>query len=231
MSLMHLFPLDVAVNESRVFYLLFTYIAFAYQDSADIRKEVLIGIWNAAMRFVKMFINTKTPSSIIWLLEILFLLSVKYIPKELLGDAKFKKELHEQINALLMSCAIVCAKTSQIHFNDPNSKEVKFKVIFPLPPTVYEMYRHYHDEKNRNPRSRSSSRDFGADGIDRELAIGRAMFEDMEIDFAEHSLYVRYRLFCFKTLRRVALNLIQNTYAADRTDRVAKRVSYSTLSF
>ena len=77
--------IDVAVNESRIFYFLFTYIAFAYQDTADIRKDVLIGIWNAAMRFVKMFINTRTPSSIIWLLEILFLLSVKYIQRATRG--------------------------------------------------------------------------------------------------------------------------------------------------
>ena len=125
-----------------------------------------------------------------------------------------------------MSCAQVCARTTQISFNDPSSKETKFRVIFPLPPTVYEMYKQYQEVRHRNPESRAAARGGFVDDADSELAIERMMFEDMEVDTAEHSLYTRYRLFCFKSLRRVALNLIQNTYAADRSDRVAKRVKF-----
>ena len=204
----------MALNESRIFYFLFTYIAFAYQDTADIRKEVLIGIWNSALRFVKLFINSKTPGSILWLLEILYLLSVKYIPKELLSDTRFKKELHETINFLLLSCASICSKNSQILFNDASSDTTgKFRIVFPLPPSVYEMYKQSLEGAFNNESNASN-----------DPPIERMMFLNMDKDFGETSIYARYRLFCFKTLRRIALNLVQNTYAADKIDRVAKRV-------
>lgn len=206
----------MALNESRIFFFLLTYIAYAYQDTADIRKEVLVGIWQATLKFVKLFINSKTPSSILWILEILYLLSVKYIPKELLSDSRFKKELHETINFLLLSCANICAKNSQILFNDTETGgQGKFKVILPLPPTIYEMYKAYLEESSQNNEGGNQAR---------ESTVEKMMFANLDKDFGESSLYARYRLFCFKTLRRIALPLIQNTYAADRADRVAKRV-------
>lgn len=188
----------------------------------------MIGIWNAALRFVKMFLNTRTPSSVIWLLEILFLLSVKYIPKELLGDAKFKKELHETINFLLLSCANVCSKNFQIFFNEPNSDtQGRFKMIFPLPPTIYEMYKQYNEDTTSNVVVTKDTNENGQEYEEtvQDHIIEKMMFDKIEKDYSEYSLYTRYRLFCFKTLKRVALNLIQNTYAADRVDRVAKRVN------
>lgn len=211
------------MNESRVFFFMYTYIAYAYQNTADIRKEVLIGIWNAALRFVKLFVASKTPSSIIWLLEILYLLSVKYIPKELLSDARFKKELHETISALLLSCANICAKNAQIIFNDTTmNTQDKFRVVFPLPPTIFELYKQYCEENpNRDGVVYNSS----------EFSVEQMMFAGMEKDIMESTLYTRYRLFCFKTLQRVALSLIQNTYAADKIDRVAARVRYLFIIF
>ena len=213
------------MNESRVFYFMYAYIAYAYQNTADIRKEVLIGIWNAVLRFVKMFIASKTPSSILWLLEILYLLSIKYIPKELLSDAKFKKELHDTIGSLLLSCANICAKNSQIQFNDSavNSYE-KFRVVLPLPPTVFELYKQFAEE-NQDKEGSSNISNFSLG----EYSIEQMMFAGIEKDTSDATLYTRYRLFCFKTLQRVALSLIQNTYAADKIDRIAARVYTSNL--
>lgn len=36
-----------------------------------------------------------------WMLDLLYMLSEKYSPKEILNDSKFKKELHDLINEKL----------------------------------------------------------------------------------------------------------------------------------
>ena len=55
-----------------------------------------------------------------WLLELCYLLSKKYSPKEALSDNNLKKSLHDDINALLLNIAVLCSKGIQIFFNDPN---------------------------------------------------------------------------------------------------------------
>jgi len=214
---------EVSLSESRIFYFVYTYIALAYQNTADIRKEVLAGIWTSALRFVKLFTISKTPSSTIWILEILYLLSVKYIPKELLGDSKFKQDLHDTMSVLFLSCAGVCAKTTQIQFNDSaNTTQEKFKMIFPLPPTCYELYKQYTEKQLSKQGNMENS---GGSFNSTDNSIEELMFFNIDKDVSNSSLYTRCRLFCFKTLQRIALNLMQNTYAADKNDRIAKRTN------
>ena len=58
------------------------------------------------------------------------------------------------------------------------------------------------------------------------VSIESAMFEDWENKYEDHHLNERYRLFCFKTHKRISLTLIQNTYSPERIDRIIKRVIF-----
>lgn len=154
------------------------------------------------------------------------MLSQKYNPKEILAEAKIKKELHAQITTLLMNLANNCAKLNSIVFNDPKAEGTKFKMVLPFPPTVYEIYKNY--VKNKEATTTQIKL---VDGSQQDLEvlldnikIERLMFDKFESDTTETGLYDRYRLFCFKTLKRIGLLLVQNTYSPERIDRIIKKM-------
>lgn len=180
----------------------------------------------------RLFALSKSPSTHLWLLEIFYLLSLKYNPKEILNEYKLKKEMHAQINALLISLANCCAKTGSIYFNEPGgmSETTRFRTVLPFPPTIYETYKTYAQSGDRMSSGLSLSniqnQHHQVEVLLDSIKIEKLMFQNFEADTSEASLYDRYRLFAFRTLRRVGLTLIQNSYSPERIDRIIKRVSY-----
>lgn len=180
---------------------------------------------------VRLFANSKSISTHLWLLEILYLLSIKYNPKEILNDQKLKKDMHDQINTLLIAIANTCAKNNQFYFNEPGgmSSSSRFKTVLPFPPTIYEIYKNYKTSLNKAANSGQSSKrtsdvEQPEEIVSDSVNIEKLMFENYESDTSETGLYFRYRLFAFKTLKRVALTLLQNTYSPEKIDRIIKRV-------
>mmetsp|Transcript_26441 Transcript_26441/g.23389 ORF Transcript_26441/g.23389 Transcript_26441/m.23389 type:complete len:103 (-) Transcript_26441:783-1091(-) len=93
-----------------------------------------------------MFTSSRAPATHLWLLEIYFLLTQKYNPKEILGDNKIRKELHHQVNGVLSTLAQMCAKQVSFHYNDTSQhaqQYTKYRTVLPFPPTVYEIFKHY----------------------------------------------------------------------------------------
>jgi len=176
---------------------------------------------------------SKAVSTQLWLLEIIYLLSLKYNPKEILGDARIKKEMHDQINVLLTNLAGVCAKNIVVYFNDPQAsaqQATKFKTILPFPPNVYENFKKYLEtcdkpfnisavDQNLSPRNHDIEV-----LMDNVIKIEKLMFHNLEGETSETGLYDRYRLFSFKTLKAVGLTVIQNTYSPERLDRIIIRM-------
>ena len=163
----------------------------------------------------------------------MFLLSQKYSPKEILGDARLKKEMHAQINALLIACANTCAKTQPIFFNEPGAGEATpFKVIFPLPPTIYEIYKQYvsipenaaAQDVDAQPLSPGIPVD--SEVMLENINVEKVMFTNVHTDTSESGLLDKYRLYAFKTLKKLGLTVIQNTYAPERIDRIIRRVAF-----
>jgi hypothetical protein len=221
-----------AVTESRIFFLIYTYISFAYIDISFLKREHLIRLWYTIINFVKLFMASHTPSTILWLLEILHLLSQKYNPKEILSEARIKKEMHAQINTLLITASQICAKSLQIYFYDPaldaeQTKGNPFFSVVPLPPTIYELYKNYQESKYKNDGEHNNK---GGNVIGESLedyleniSLEKLMFDEWDKKILDQDLYERYRIFCFKTHKRISLTLIQNTYSPERIDRIIKR--------
>eukprot|EP01016_Furgasonia_blochmanni_P038515 TRINITY_DN4669_c0_g1_i1.p1 TRINITY_DN4669_c0_g1~~TRINITY_DN4669_c0_g1_i1.p1 ORF type:complete len:646 (+),score=181.01 TRINITY_DN4669_c0_g1_i1:128-1939(+) len=197
-----------------------------YIDKNMLRKEYLMNLWTAILRFVKIFSLSKNPNSVLWMLEVLFLASIRYNPKEIISDNKMKKEMHDLENALLINAASLAAKQQQIFFNDPGlgssspgSAHAKYKTVLPYSPTVYALYLQ-HKGKNAPTSAGGSSPGKRPGGMD-EYDIEDIMFDNETI--TETFLYDKYRFYTFKTLRRLGLTLLQNTYSPERTDRVVVR--------
>lgn len=55
-----------------------------------------------------------------WMLDLLYMLSEKYSPKEIISDSKFKKDLHELINEKLGFLAGWVANSFSVKFNEPS---------------------------------------------------------------------------------------------------------------
>mmetsp|Transcript_26438 Transcript_26438/g.23380 ORF Transcript_26438/g.23380 Transcript_26438/m.23380 type:complete len:282 (+) Transcript_26438:2458-3303(+) len=112
--------------------------------------------------------------------------------------------------------ANTAAKTALFLYNEPGTEGTEyaqFKTVFPLPPTVYELYKGYKEGHLE-----------GIQAIgDEEKKMEKLMFDNIETDTIEYSLQDKYRLFTLRTLRKLGFTLIQNTYSPKRVDRIIKR--------
>ena len=192
-----------------------------------LKKESLQSLWESAIKFCRMMIVSKNVNTQLWLLELLFLLSVKFTPKELLSSGKLRKTLHQLINDLLGSIALHACDKIRVLYNDNNPKQggqgSRYRQVFPLTPTIYALYRARQDAKNNKKDSSHTNddQDYETDNLIRE-----AMF-DFKTDRSHRSriIKLKYQIYSFETLTRIGLRLLQNTYSSDRTKDV---VSYVT---
>lgn len=121
----------------------------------------------------------------------------------------------------MQSAANYCSKGFQIFFNDPSlnikGKEsvntIHYNFVLPYPPTVYELYQKFLEGQK--------------DGIEENsevLKVERVVF-GVNTN-SEDELYVKYRLMAFKTLKKIGLQILQNTYSPEKTDRIVMRVLF-----
>lgn len=52
------------------------------------------------------------------------------------------------------------------------------------------------------------------------------MFEDISTQ-DEDEIYSKYRIYILKTLKYIALDLLQNTYAPEKSDRIGKNIIFN----
>jgi len=88
-----------------------------------------------------------------------------------------------------------------------------YTFVMPYTPTVYELYRNYLEKLE------SHKNDFGDSEF---MKIETLMFGSQLI--TEDELYKKYRLAAFKNLKKVGLQILQNTYSPEKTDRIVLRV-------
>jgi len=55
-----------------------------------------------------------------WAIDLLYMLSEKYSPKEILNDNKFKKDLHDLTNEKLTFLSGWIAQSFAVKFNEPS---------------------------------------------------------------------------------------------------------------
>lgn len=95
-------------------------------------------IYGAVYKFLKFYQQTKHPSTICWLIEILHILSNKYTASDAFKqDGKLKKDYLETLTHLLNSTSSILSDSFKIEFD----KTYGFKIVFS--PTVYELLRRF----------------------------------------------------------------------------------------
>jgi len=110
---------EMACLESRTLYFFYLYFSSVAIDAASLKRENLLTYWFSVLRLLRIFAVSKNPSTQLWLLEIMHMLSIKYSPKEIVSDTRFKKELHNLINEKLYFLAQIGSKQVNFLFNEP----------------------------------------------------------------------------------------------------------------
>lgn len=125
-------------RESMICQFLYTYLLYNISQQFKNEENSLSKIYSACYKFLKFYYQTKHPSTICWLIEILHILSNKYTASDAYKqDAKLRKEYQELLTHLLNSTASILNDTFKIEFD----KSYGFKIVFS--PTVYELLRRF----------------------------------------------------------------------------------------
>eukprot|EP00357_Protocruzia_adherens_P015861 CAMPEP_0114978266 /NCGR_PEP_ID=MMETSP0216-20121206/3710_1 /TAXON_ID=223996 /ORGANISM="Protocruzia adherens, Strain Boccale" /LENGTH=1788 /DNA_ID=CAMNT_0002339441 /DNA_START=180 /DNA_END=5546 /DNA_ORIENTATION=- len=123
---------EAGVREAALCHVLYTQIA--YLLNRMIERTPVAATWKAAIKFCKLLEHSKHPSTQLWLLEIINVLSERMSIRELaISDRKTTKELQEVTNNLTVKISQVISGNYQTVCNDP-------KDIFPYPPHVFKIY-------------------------------------------------------------------------------------------
>lgn len=96
--------------ECKLLYFLYIYFMYLHIEEKNLNKETLIEIWSVILKSIKPFLDSKNPTTAVWILDIISMCATKYSPKEILINEKFKTDLHGIVNLLLKYIAGVAAK-------------------------------------------------------------------------------------------------------------------------
>lgn len=98
---LYLLNYEIAQLETNLLFFLYIYLSYTFVDPGILKKENLLALWSAILKILKIFSPSKNPNTSMWAIDLLYMLSEKYSPKEILNDNKFKKDLHDLINEKL----------------------------------------------------------------------------------------------------------------------------------
>jgi hypothetical protein len=65
----------------------------------------LVKFWSGLIKLFRIFITNAQPQSILWLVDILAMVSSKFSTKDLFNDSKYRNDLHELITTLYHTVA------------------------------------------------------------------------------------------------------------------------------
>lgn len=117
--------------ESLIFFFLYTYILHNLQ--CVFRTEESVRIYHLLFKFLKYFQYSRHPSTICWMMEVLYIISSKFSPKSAYKEVKKLKKDYQDIMQMLTENA------ARIISNDLNiSFGTDYGLEFVYPPSMYE---------------------------------------------------------------------------------------------
>ena len=121
---------DQVIYESRICHLIYSFIIFNYNLKID---KSIYDTWNEMINFINIFMESKAPSTILWIYDILNLLLYKLPIRETSNDKTIKNKLTTIVSTLF-------TKTMEMAIN--NKMDVCFDepapLITPINPSIYE---------------------------------------------------------------------------------------------
>lgn len=103
------------------------------------------------------------------------------------------------MNKLLKQVATIASKKEPLFYEDPTKttfeeENLKYRIVLPIPPSLFEIY-----------KAKTKDRD----ELDKQLFLPVRVGDTPTIDKVN-------RLWCFKTLKKIGYEVIQNTYLPEK---------------
>jgi hypothetical protein len=228
----YILNIENLIYESKICHLVYSYIIFTVNLKVD--KNV-VDIWNEIISFINIFSESKAPSTILWLYEILNVMLYK-LPIREANDKSIKSKLVAIINTLF---------TRTMDFAVNNKVDIIFEeqsqIILPLSPSIYEKVAlEIYDKEifkvnsvlherlvyNHIERAKSSNNQIGINYSNDDETIKN--FYHLLYDYVSNGtvlknedLLIVYRNIAFITLKSLFYSTMRNIYLSEKNDKLA----------
>ncbi|CAD8140880.1 unnamed protein product [Paramecium pentaurelia] len=209
------FNYEQAKFENDVLFFLYTY--FSSVQYQNLKNKELIKLWNVFLSFSKCLLQSRHINTICYVLEIIYMMSWKFSPKDVLED--FRKELHTQLRQNLVILAEMASFQQNYTINSDNINDFqtdqKFQMIVPFTPTIFELYEDYQDKiqqdsgKSQDLQTNYLIQNFLFDSVNKKV-----------INLTETIFSNKCSIIALKTLKRLSQVTLINTYEVSRSERI-----------
>ncbi|CAD8055261.1 unnamed protein product [Paramecium sonneborni] len=207
---------EQAKFENEVLFFLYTYMSSVqYQN---LKNKELIKLWNVFLSFSKCLLQSRHINTVCYVLEIIYMLSWKFSPKDVLEE--FRKELHTQIRQNLVILAEI-ASFQYKYLTQPYHQDTivdlqidkKFQMIIPFTPTIFELYEDYKISSNCEKSYE----------LQKNYQIQQFLFDSFikkVLNLTESEFSNKCSIIAIKTLKRLSQVTLINTYEVSRSERI-----------
>lgn len=77
----HTLNLHICQLEAKILYFLYVYYMYTYIDEKSLNKDTLIEIWSIILKSLRPFLRSESPTTAMWVLDIINMCAIKYSPK------------------------------------------------------------------------------------------------------------------------------------------------------
>jgi hypothetical protein len=227
---------DQISYEAKVCQLIYSYIIFNVNLKVD---KSIIEIWNEMINFINIFMESKAPSTLLWVYEILNLMLYKLPIRDTANDKSIKQRLTNIVSILFTKTMEMAINNKiDICFDEPSP------LITPMNPSIYEKVAvEIYDKdvfKLNTPlkdkisitnleNKRSSLLDFKNE-IEPDNETVKNFYHSLHDYVANgtilknEELLAAYRNIGFITLKSLFYNTMKNIYLPDRNDKLTVHV-------
>jgi hypothetical protein len=217
------------VYESKICHLLYSYIIF----TNNLYGKNIIDIWNEIINFINVFIDSKAPSTTLWIYEILNLMLNRLSIRET-QDKALRNKLVVIVTSLF---------TRTMEYSINNKIDIIFDescpIISPLPPSVYEKVAlEIYDKEIFRVNSALHER-LNYVGLIKQTSLLKDDLTDETIRSFYHLLYdyvangtilkneellLAYRNIGFITLKSLFYSTMRNIYLTEKNDKLISHI-------
>jgi hypothetical protein len=235
---------DIASYEAKICHLVYSFIIL----NNNLKIEKNIGdIWNEMINFMNIFLESKSPSTIFWVYEILNLMLIK-LPIREANNKSLRNILIDIVSRLFTTVVKISNNNYEILFEEST------QIITPINPSVYELvalevysknivnvnsslYQRFSIEKKEKKESQTSFQNeepILTSGSEDNIKVFYKSLYDYVISgtvIKNEDLLTIYRNVGFITLKNLFYNTMKNVYLPDKNDKLIIHVRFYSFRF
>lgn len=118
-----------------------TFLKINYGMKGDAKKKLYEEIWLCVTKFLKLYQDSVNPNTYFWIIEIYTLLAEKFNIADIIEDVY--NDYSRLLNSTLFNISKLASNQIGLSFFTTEERQ---KLVFPLPPTIFEMHKKYKGE-------------------------------------------------------------------------------------